>query len=114
MICRNNEQVTSTVLGLRDGMGNAHLTKLIPEMPAHLKLFNIITLEPQASIGYHMHEHETELFYFVSGRALLRDDGVEYELTAGDAAATGHGHWHGVKNIGDEPLVMVACIVTEK
>lgn len=113
MITRKDNQTTSIRERMRDGNGCAKLTALMEELPKNARLFSTITLEAGSSIGYHIHENETELFYFVSGRARVRDDDVFYELSAGDAMSTASGHGHAVESIGPEPLVMVACIIKD-
>ena len=113
MIYRSADHPVEVRKAMRGGPGEAVLTKLLAENPAHMRLFNTITLNPGCGIGYHVHENETELFYFVSGRARVRDDDAFYELTAGDAMATSSGHGHAVESIGPEPLVMVACIIKD-
>ena len=111
MITLKSEMKTNTVEHLRGGEGCAHLKPLLTEMPKNVKLFNTITLDPGSSIAYHIHENETEIFYLLSGKARVSDDGVIHELTAGDSMATGHGHGHSVESIGEEPLVLLAAIV---
>ena len=111
MITLKSEMKTNTVERLRGGEGCAHLKPLLSEMPKNVKLFNTITLDPGSSIAYHVHENETEIFYLLSGKARVSDDGVIHELTAGDSMATGHGHGHSVESIGEEPLVLLAAIV---
>lgn len=113
MITRKEEMTISVKERMREGSGSAKLTALTTALPNHTRLFSTITLEPGSSIGYHVHENETELFYFVSGKARVRDDENTYELSAGDSMSTGSGHGHAVESIGDEPLVMVACIVLD-
>ena len=73
----------------------------------------ILTLIPGASIGYHVHENETELFYFLEGAGKVRDDDEEFDIAAGDSMATFSGHGHGVTNTGDTDLVLLACIVKD-
>ena len=113
MINRKADMNVSIKEHMRGGSGSAKLTGLIDQLPAKARLFSTITLEPGSSIGYHVHENETELFYFVSGKARVRDDDATYELSAGDAMSTGSGHGHAVESIGSEPLVMVACIILD-
>lgn len=113
MISRKESQPVSVREQMRGGNGAAKLTALMNELPANARLFSTITLEPGASIGFHKHENETELFYFVSGRARVMDDDAVCELTAGDAMSTGSGHGHGVESLGPDPLVMVACIILD-
>lgn len=113
MITRKDDQTTSIREHMRDGSGSAKLTALFNELPANARLFSTITLEPGSSIGYHVHENETEMFYFVSGFARVRDDDEFYEMLPGDAMATFSGHGHAVESIGPGPLVLVACIIKD-
>ena len=108
---KDNEITVKT--HMRDGNGDIILAKLLPENPAHTRLFNVITINPGCSIGYHVHQNETEMFYFISGKGKVKDDDQEIEVTAGDAMSTGSGHCHGVECIGDEPLKILACIVLD-
>ena len=113
MITRKSDQVLSQREHMREGAGTVHLAALSRELPKNARLFSTLTLEEGTSIGYHVHEGETELFYFVSGRARVRDDDQVYEVSAGDCMATFSGHGHAVESLGPEPLVMVACIVLD-
>lgn len=113
MITRKNDMSVSVKEQMRGGNGSAKLVALTDSLPARARLFSTITLEPGSSIGYHVHENETELFFFVSGKARVRDDDTVCELAAGDSMSTGSGHGHAVESIGEEPLVMVACIILD-
>ena len=70
-------------------------------------------LIPGASIGYHVHENETELFYFLEGNGRFQDDDRIFDISAGDSTATFSGHGHAVENTGDTNLVLLACIVKD-
>ena len=113
MITHPNEQAPSQRPNMRGGNGTVHLRALMPELPAHVRLFSRIELAPGCSIGYHVHEKETELFYFVSGSGRACDDGSWFDVSAGDAMATPDGHGHAVENTGSEPLVLLAAIVKD-
>ena len=55
---------------MRDGKGTVQLTNLIgstAELNEKGRLFSIITLNPGCSIGYHVHETDSELFYIMRG-----------------------------------------------
>ena len=93
MIYRSADHPVEVRKAMRGGPGEAVLTKLLAENPAHMRLFNTITLNP--------------------GCGLFRDDEETVELKAGDSMATGSGHGHSVECLGDEPLVMLACIVLD-
>lgn len=114
MIYRSEDMKTTERFEMRGGNGTVKLTGLVGELPAGARLFSRIVLEKGVSIGVHPHEGETELFSFVSGSGRACDDGTWYDIKAGDAMSTPSGHSHGVENTGDEPLVIVACIVLDK
>ena len=113
MISRKETMPVTAREHMRGGEGIAHLTAIFPQLPANARLFSVIELQPGESIGYHVHENETEMFYFMEGTAQVQDDDAVAELHAGDALATPNGHGHGVKNIGDTPLRFVAAIILD-
>ncbi len=68
------------------------------------------TLEPGASIGYHSHDTDSEIMYFLEGIAtVLYDDGQE-TLHPGQAHYCPKGHSHSLINRGDVPLRFVAIV----
>ena len=113
MITRKNEMPVDVKVAMRGGPGEAVLTALTPALPAHTRLFSTITLKPGCGIGYHVHENETEMFYFASGAGRVCDDGEWYDVAAGDSMTTAGGHGHAVENTGDTDLVLVAVIVLD-
>ena len=113
MITRSNEHELSLRPNMRGGSGTAELRALMPELPRNLRLFSRIELAPGCSIGYHVHEGETELFYFVEGHGRACDDGNWQEVFPGDAMSTPDGHGHAVENTSDAPLVFIAAIVRD-
>ena len=63
---------------MRGGKGDVTITKVVSEgLCPNARMFATITLPVGASIGYHVHENETELFCFVSGEGKVNDDGRE-------------------------------------
>ncbi|MDO4547174.1 MAG: cupin domain-containing protein [Clostridia bacterium] len=113
MITRLNEQKTTLKEHMRGGNKCVELRGLVNELPQNSRLFSRITLVPGASIGYHVHENETELFYFIEGSGLVNDDGNTFEVSAGDAMSTSSGHGHAVENNSDGDLVIVAVIIKD-
>lgn len=113
MITRKDEQKKSIREYMRGGKEYVQLTALSNELPANARLFSVLTLIPGASIGYHVHENETELFYFAEGCARVQDDDQFFDVTAGDSMCTTNGHGHSVENTGDTDLVIVAVIIKD-
>lgn len=97
------------------GNGAAKMKVIAPaeEMYKSARLFNHVTLDPGCSIGYHVHQHETEIYYVLKGEAVFNDNGTEVVFHAGDVGITGHGEGHAMENRSDEPMEMIALVVLE-
>ena len=113
MITRSSEHPLEKRPNMRGGSGTVELRALVPELPEKMRLFSRIELAPGCSIGYHVHENETELFYFASGSGRVCDNGDWHDVAAGDAMATPNGHGHAVENTGSDPLILLAAIVRD-
>jgi len=98
---------------MREGKGTAHITHLVDcEKEKNVRMLAEVTLPPGASVGYHIHESETEYYFILSGSGIFNDNGTEKPVQAGDAMITGDGFSHGIANTGDVPLVFHAVIIT--
>lgn len=64
------------------------------------------TLHPGAAVGLHPISHD-EVYYVLSGEGIVTSDGVETELNAGMAAYLYDGATVGIRQTGDEPLVII-------
>ena len=98
---------------MRGGNGTVEITNFAT--PAELndkgRLFANITLKPGCSIGYHVHEQDSELFYLKKGEALYSDNGTEYTVSAGDIMICPAGTGHAITNNGEEDVELCAVIV---
>lgn len=98
---------------MRGGNGTVELTSFAS--PAELndkgRLFANITLKPGCSIGYHVHENDSELFYLIKGEAVYNDNGVECTLKASDVTICPAGSGHGIANNSKENVEICAVIV---
>jgi mannose-6-phosphate isomerase-like protein (cupin superfamily) len=104
---------THTTERMRGGTGTVELTTLAREIPKNLRLFSLIRLAPGASVGYHVHENETELYHFLSGTGVADDNGEKSPVSAGDTMSTPNGFGHSVENTGSEDLIFIATIVKD-
>ena len=113
MIRKANECTKDLRENMRGGNGTVEITNFAT--PAELndkgRLFANITLKPGCSIGYHVHENDSELFYLIKGNALYNDNGVECTLSAGDVMICPAGTGHSIANIGEEDVEVCAVIV---
>jgi mannose-6-phosphate isomerase-like protein (cupin superfamily) len=69
-------------------------------------IFRKRVLKPGAGIGYH-EQREDEIYYILSGRAMMRLDGKDVEVGPGTAILTRTGSSHGLKVLGTDDLVMI-------
>lgn len=113
MLYKKEACKTETREHMRGGKGAAELTALAPEIPNNLRLYSMIRLAPGSSIGYHVHENETELFHFLAGSGAVDDNGTSVRVSAGDTLSTPSGTGHSVENDGNEDLVFLAAIVRD-
>ena len=113
MITRSEQQTHGIREFMRGGKKQVETTELSGALPERVRLFSTLRLVPGASIGYHVHENETEMFYFLEGCGRVQDDDKAYDVQAGDSMATFNGHGHSVENTGDNDLVILACIVKD-
>ncbi len=95
--------------------GKLHLCHLMPkeDRPENQRLYALATLEPNATLHYHMHSGESETYYFLSGQGIYSDNGKEIEIAPGMLTITPSGSGHSLKNTGTEPIVFIASIVKD-
>ena len=113
MIRHANECAKEQRENMRGGDGVISMTKLvtIEELCGKGRLFSRGTINPGCSIGYHVHENDSEIYYILSGKAVYSDNGTEVEVSAGDVTVCPEGTGHGIKNNSDEPVDFIALIV---
>ena len=111
MIRRANERVTEIREQMRGGKGAVEISPLFEkgEYKGKARLIAQITLNPGCSIGEHAHEGEDEIYFFISGKGIVNDNGVIHEVTP-RFRINGNGAYHSVENTGDEPLVLMALL----
>ena len=99
---------------MRDGNGTVEITNFI-DAPAELndkgRLFAKISLKSGCSIGYHVHEKDSEIFYILKGTAQYNDNGEVHTVEAGDVTFCPAGSGHGIANNSDETVELIAVIV---
>ena len=75
---------------MRGGAGKVRIKHIFKpgEVKGKVRLIAEITLPAGASIGYHIHENEEEIFYFISGQGEVDDNGGRRQVGPGDAMLT--------------------------
>ncbi len=110
---RNKKEMKKDVReNMRNGNGAVTITHLFTkdELKSNTRLCAKLTLPPGASIGFHNHENEEEVFYIINGRGKVDDNGIIKEVNVGDAILTGGGAGHSIECISEEPLEIMAVI----
>jgi mannose-6-phosphate isomerase-like protein (cupin superfamily) len=67
-----------------------------------------INIVPGFQIAPHVHENAAEFFYVVGGQGEFLDGGEWTAVKKGDAFMAAAGLTHGVKNTGNETLVLLS------
>jgi len=100
---------------LRGGNGSVELIHIFKkeELKGNARLCARIVLQPGCSIGIHEHANEEEIYYILSGKALVNDNGNIKTVLPGDSVITGGGNYHSIENeiICNEPLELMAIIL---
>jgi len=112
MIRKSAEMAREVRSQMRGGQGDVTIQHLFKpeEFGAKARLCARLTLPPGASIGPHAHVDEDEVYLIVRGSGVLAEGGRETRMQTGDAALTGKGATHAIRNDGAEPLEIVAFI----
>lgn len=71
-------------------------------------ILGVVSFPKGSDPGSHRHDHEEEIIYVISGRGETRVGDQVYPLEPGVAVFTEPGVEHGVKTIGEEPLVLIS------
>ncbi len=102
---------------MRDGNGTVEITNFIND-PKELcnkgRMFSRITLKSGCSIGFHVHEGDSEIFYILKGTAQYNDNGEVRTVSAGDVTICPAGTGHGIENTSDETVELIAVIVYDE
>ena len=116
MYLKNEDVKFESVENARGGKGTIRKTSFLTkeEMKESSRLFGKIIIPPGCSFGYHVHEKEGEAYHILAGKGMYNDNGTEYEVNAGDTKYTMSGCGHGIENIGDTDLEIIALILLDK
>lgn len=97
------------------GEGTTYLQHILEkeELCGHGRLYAKNILPPGASIGWHVHHDEFEIYYILKGTAVYEDcDRSVSEISEGTATITGDGQGHSIANHSDEDVEFTALILS--
>ena len=98
---------------MREGRGTVTIHDVLTkeDLNGHGRLYARIVIPAGASIGWHIHEGETEPFYILKGEGTFIDnDHVAHIVHPGDVCTIEAGQGHSMENNSDEDLEMMALI----
>lgn len=105
---------------MRGGRGTVTLHDALgaEDLAGHGRLLSRIVVPAGASIGWHVHEGETEAFFILRGEGEFISGDAEGERTTehvvpGDVCTIDFGQGHSMENNSDEDLEFVALIYFE-
>jgi len=98
---------------LKNGVGNINIKEYIhKDNMTNCRLVCEQAIPIGGSIGRHTHIRETEYYIITKGKGKVIEKTGEYAVSPGDLVMTGHREMHSIENTGNEPLIMIAMIVT--
>lgn len=93
------------------GKGSAEMFYVeIPDKEGAFQMATRAELAPGASIGYHCHADDEEVYAIISGSGVYIEEGISAEANPGDVFLCRRGNSHGLENTGDEILILAAVI----
>lgn len=108
-----NSKAVETLFDLHGGKGKVSICRKVnyTDSVKGLDLFAEVEIDVGASIGYHLHEKDAEAYYVLQGQGVFMNGFREKKkVYDGDLCLIEKGQGHGMKNIGDVPLKMIAIV----
>jgi mannose-6-phosphate isomerase-like protein (cupin superfamily) len=105
-ILERDSEVARDEPGTHKGGGMTTGYSFFAKAPGLRLVFRKRALKPGSAIGYH-EQKEDEIYYVLSGRGVMTIDGKSFDVTPGTAVLTRPGSSHGLKQTGDEDLVIL-------
>jgi mannose-6-phosphate isomerase-like protein (cupin superfamily) len=105
-VLERDSQVAKQEPGTHNGGGQTIGYSFFSKTPKLGLVFRKRAFKPGSAIGDHL-QTEDEIYYVLSGRGMMTVDGKAFEVAAGDAVLTRPGSSHGLKQVGNENLVIL-------
>lgn len=113
MIIREESFVREVIHNMKGGKGDFYVEHLVgrEELGKAGSMFARTYLKSGDSVGMHVHEHNIEICYFISGEGMVIEDGKKMAIHAGDVNYVPVGKNHEIINTGKEDLVYMAVVL---
>lgn len=97
--------------GYHGGAGPFFRRTFLDGIPGSVfKYLRDVTIPAGSVVGEHQHVGDEEVFFIISGQAVIRVDNEERTVGPGSAILTLSGSTHSIRNEGTEDLrIFVAC-----
>ena len=105
-IVEHDNDIAKNEPGTHNGGGMTIGYSFFSKAPKLSLVFRKRALHPGSGIGYHV-QTEDEIYYVLSGKGEMTADGKTFEVTPGTAVLTRTGSSHGLKQAGNEDLVIL-------
>jgi len=107
-IIEHDKDVTEAQAGPHEGGGETTAYNFFAGAEGLEWNFRKRALHPGSAIGYH-EQHQDEIYYVLSGQGELTMNGVSSTVGPGTAILTRPGDSHGLRQVGDEDLVIMVA-----
>jgi mannose-6-phosphate isomerase-like protein (cupin superfamily) len=105
-IVQHESDIAKNEPGTHNGGGQTVGYSFFDKTPGLTLVFRKRALKPGSAIGYH-EQKEDEIYYVLSGRGVMTVDGRAFDVGPGTAVLTRPGSSHGIKQTGNEDLVLL-------
>jgi mannose-6-phosphate isomerase-like protein (cupin superfamily) len=105
-ILQHDAEVAKQEPGTHNGGGQTVGYSFFDKTPGLKLVFRKRALKPGSGIGYH-EQKEDEIYYVLSGRGVMTIDDKSFDVGPGAAILTRPGSSHGLKQAGNEDLVIM-------
>ena len=105
-IVQHDAEIAKNEPGTHNGGGQTIGYSFFDKTPGMKFVFRKRALKPGSGIGYH-EQKEDEVYYVLSGRGVMTLDDKPMDIGPGTAILTRPGSSHGLKQVGNEDLVIL-------
>ncbi len=105
-VIEHDAEVAKNEPGTHNGGGQTVGYSFFTNVPKLGLVFRKRALKPGSGIGLH-EQKEDEIYYVLSGRGVMTVDGKSFDVTPGTAVLTRPGSSHGLKQAGQDDLVIL-------
>ena len=105
-IVQHDADIAKSEPGTHNGGGQTVGYSFFDKTPGMKFVFRKRALKPGSGIGYH-EQKEDEVYYVLSGKGVMTLDGKPMDIGPGTAILTRPGSSHGLKQVGNEDLVIL-------